>query len=426
MTGREHRIPGLVLREHTFEVPLRPDGSGPTLEVFAREAVRPDKDGQDLPWLVFLQGGPGFGAPRPAGRFSWLDVALKHYRVLLLDQRGTGRSTPVNAARMATLPDDAARAEYLSHFRADAIVRDCEHIRKTLLGPDRRWSILGQSYGGFCSVTYLSQAPEGLREAYITGGLPPLEGHPDAIYEGTYGRLRFKNDAYFRRYPEDRARLAAILRTCSTQTVQMPTGGTLSPERVQQLGLAFGMSDGFEQVHYLLEDAFESGDEGALRDTFLRGVESQQPFDTHPIFSVLHEAAYCQGLASNWSAQRIRDTLPGFSPTAESPMFTGEMIYPWMFEQYPALKPFAGAAELLARKDDWGPLYDPDVLAQNTVPTVASIYANDMYIERTFSEQTAGRIANLRPWLTDAFEHNGLRAGPDVLTRLIAMMHGDA
>jgi hypothetical protein len=57
---------------------------------------------------------------------------------------------------------------------------------------------------------------------------------------------------------------------------------------------------------------------------------------------------------------------------------------------------------------------------------VASIYANDMYIERTFSEQTAARIAQLRPWLTDAFEHNGLRAGPDVLTRLIAMMHGDA
>lgn len=34
-------------------------------------------------------------------------------------------------------------------------VRDCEAIRKTLLG-NEKWTVVGQSYGGFCAVTYLS------------------------------------------------------------------------------------------------------------------------------------------------------------------------------------------------------------------------------------------------------------------------------
>ena len=127
--------------------------------------------------------------------------AVKDYRVLLLDQRGTGRSTPVG-----DIPGDtpAAQAEYLTHFRADAIVRDAEHIRQEL-GVER-WSLLGQSFGGFTSMTYLSIAPDGLREALITGGLAPIIGRPvDDVYGATYVRLIEKHHRYFERYPEDRA-----------------------------------------------------------------------------------------------------------------------------------------------------------------------------------------------------------------------------
>ena len=46
-------------------------------------------------------------------------------------------------------------------FRADSIVRDCEAIRSCLTADypmDRRkWSVIGQSFGGFCAVTYLSK-----------------------------------------------------------------------------------------------------------------------------------------------------------------------------------------------------------------------------------------------------------------------------
>ena len=133
-----------------------------------------------------------------------MERALQDYRLLLLDQRGTGRSTPVGS-----LPDMSPQdqAEYLTHFRADSIVRDAEAIRMEL-GVEK-WSVLGQSFGGFCIVNYLSQAPEGLAEAFVTGGLPPLERHPDDVYRATYERTRVKNDAYYERYPEDRDRCAA-------------------------------------------------------------------------------------------------------------------------------------------------------------------------------------------------------------------------
>ena len=85
-------------------------------------------------------------------------------------------------------------------------MRDAELIRHEL-GVDR-WSVLGQSFGGFCSMTYLSIAPDGLREAFITGGLSPIGRPVDDIYSATYERALQKNRGYFARYPDDRQRAA--------------------------------------------------------------------------------------------------------------------------------------------------------------------------------------------------------------------------
>ena len=91
MSTVTHQVPGLVLTDHTFRIPLdhaRPDGE--QIAVFAREVVAAGHDSARLPWLVFFQGGPGFAAPRPMHNNGWLKRALQDYRVLLLDQRGTG------------------------------------------------------------------------------------------------------------------------------------------------------------------------------------------------------------------------------------------------------------------------------------------------------------------------------------------------
>src|SRR3954463_16384752 len=118
--------------DHLFTVPLdhdEPDGE--QIEIYARELRRGD---EARPWLLFLNGGPGFPAPRPLGTEGWLHRALSEFSVLLLDERGTGRSTPVTRRALAERGDSPAQAEYLAHFRADSIVRDAESIRRSLIG----------------------------------------------------------------------------------------------------------------------------------------------------------------------------------------------------------------------------------------------------------------------------------------------------
>jgi pimeloyl-ACP methyl ester carboxylesterase len=425
-----YRQAGTVLTDRFFAVPLdhdRPDAE--QIEVFARQVVAADRADADLPWLLFLQGGPGSAAPRPQGRDSWLDRALHDYRVLLLDQRGTGRSTPATRQTLAGLGSAKAQADYLTHFRADSIVLDAELIRRELTG-GAPWSVLGQSFGGFCTATYLSFAPDGLREAFITGGLPGLSVTADDVYRRTYPTVAGKNAVHYERYPGDVASAALVTQYLADRDVWLPNGAPLSVQAFQSLGHMLGMSTGSDDLHYLLESAFAGDD---LSDAFLYAVQARLSFAAGPLYALLQEPCYAQGFATRWAAQRIRaefaefdpapvlDADPGVAPL----LFTGEMIYPWMIDADPVLRPLRAAAELLADRDDWPPLYDPSRLAANEVPVAAAVYYNDMYVDREFSMRTAGAIRGLRAWVTSEYEHDGLRVSSGaVLNRLIGMCRG--
>ena len=407
-----HRLPGLLLTEHELSVPLdhtAPDGE--RITVFAREVA--DPDGAERPFLLFLQGGPGFEAPRPS-RLSaspgWLDRALRDFRVLMLDQRGTGRSTPVGRLPGRT---PAQQADYLTHFRADSIVRDAEALRRHL-GVER-WSVLGQSFGGFTALAYLSQAPEGLREALFTGGLPPIGRHTDEVYRATYARVLERNVRFYERYPEDRERVLAICRILEREDLRLPSGDRLTFRRFRYIGDLLGAADGAEQVHYIVEL-----DPRSL--AFLHDVEHSVAFARNPLYAIVHEASYADGCATHWSAERVRPAEYDEDPA----LLTGEHVYPWMFEELGALAPLREAAHLLAGHE-WPRLYDADRLAANEVPAAAAIYAEDMYVERAFSEETALQVRNLRPWITNELEHDGLRAqGDRILDRLLDITRGRA
>ena len=410
MTATTYRFPGAILTEREHTVPLRHAAPGSaTLTVFTREVAAPD--GTDRPYLVFLQGGPGFEATRPTSPPSgWMARALADYRVLLLDQRGTGRSSPVGSHLPGDTP--AAQAAYLAEFRADAIVRDAEAIRREL--GVARWSVLGQSFGGFAAMTYLSIAPEGLAEVFITGGLSPIGRPIDDVYRATYARLVDKNRAYFARYPADRARARDVFHRLDAEDVRLPSGDRLTARRFRQLGLWLGDSAGFEHLHHVLELPFGS-------PAFLHDVEGAVRFSRNPIYATLHESSYADGGATRWSAARL---LP--DEIAAEGYFTAEHIFPWMWDDYGALAPHRAAAEQLAHHA-WPRLYDADRLRHNDVPVAATIYADDLYVERSFAEDTARAIRGLRPWITNELEHNGLRAdGERVLGRLIDLVRGRA
>lgn len=413
ITSIERAVPGLVLIDHELPVPLdHADPDGEQIVLFVREVA--DPRGRDRPFLVFLQGGPGQEAPRPTrGPTSpgWLDRALQDYRVLMLDQRGTGRSSPIGL-----LPDLSphAQAERLALFRADAIVADAEVLRRRL-GVER-WSVLGQSFGGFCSLHYLSVAPASLREAYFTGGLPPVGRPVDEVYAATYDVMRQRNRRYYARYPRDRERVAAVLERADAGKIRLPDGGVLTSRRFRSLGSGLGMSDGAEQLHYLVERDPESP---AFRSDLARLLPFQ---GRNPLYAVIHEASYADGQPTRWSAERVmpddfRDDLT---------LLTGEHVFPWTFDDDSELAPLRAAADLLAERQ-WPALYDADVLRRCDVPCSAAIYADDAYVPRAFSEETAAMIPMMRPWLTNEYEHNGLRGdGGRILDRLIGLARGTA
>ncbi|WP_329112968.1 alpha/beta fold hydrolase [Streptomyces sp. NBC_01353] len=428
-----YRQPGLVLTDRRFTVPLdHADPEGEQIEVYGREAVASDKSGDDLPWLVYLEGGPGFGARRFIGRQAWLGRAVQEFRVLLLDQRGTGNSTPVNRQTLPLRGTPRQQADHLAHFRADSIVQDCELIRKRLTG-GARWTVLGQSFGGFCATHYLSTAPEGLRTVLITGGLPSLHATADEVYRAAYPRIRRKVEAHYARYPQDVDRARRIAAHLHAHEVTLPSGGRLTPAAFQSLGILLGSGEGTHQLHFLLEDAFVPTPAGpALSDAFLENVQAALSYAGHPLYALLHEAIYAQGHGPTaWAAERVRAEFPEFDAektlAGDAPiLFTGETVHPWHFETDPALRPLRETADLLAERKDWAPLYDPARLAANEVPVAAAIYHDDLYVDTAHSLETARAIRGLRTWVTDEFEHDGVRAGgPRVLDRLLALARGE-
>ncbi|ANB19187.1 prolyl aminopeptidase [Dokdonella koreensis] len=98
--------------------------------------------------VVFLHGGPGAGCSPKARRF--FDPA--HYRIVLFDQRGCGRSTP-----HAELTDNTTWH----------LVADIERLREHL-GIDR-WQVFGGSWGSTLALAYAQTHPERASELVLRG-----------------------------------------------------------------------------------------------------------------------------------------------------------------------------------------------------------------------------------------------------------------
>lgn len=409
-------LPGFQSRSHMIAVPLDySDPNSPRLQVHARVLTAPG--GENRPHLVFLQGGPGFEAPRPDGYPlypgqtqsaldpAWLQPALDNYQVVLLDQRGTGLSTPPTRAEEWVTEDQVA---YFRHLRADNIVRDCESLRE-YLGIEK-WTVLGQSFGGFTTLTYLSLHPESVAAGIITGGLCPVGRHIDEVYSATWATMREKTLAFYRRYPHVRARISELMEYAADGQIRTAARDTVSVERLQTLGWALGAHPGQEHLLWLIEQDHRS-------PAFIHDLEAFLPFKgRNPLYAVLHESSYADGGPTNWSAHRTKPADFSADPT----LLAGEHIHPGLFTEHAELSVYADAADVLAQ-ENWPRIFSEDVLAQCQVPVAAAVYAEDAYVDMRLSLETAKLLPDSRVWVTNAYEHNGLRADVNVLRRLIAM-----
>ncbi|MGV8978896.1 MAG: alpha/beta fold hydrolase [Cellulomonas sp.] len=421
----QYRAAGLLVREHRVRVPV--DWADParfgSIEVFAREVVDPTRAADDLPLLLFLQGGPGGQGPRPMPG-GWIATAVRTHRVVLLDQRGTGRSSRVDGRVISPFPTPDVAADYLACFRGDAIVADAEHLRATVFG-GRRWATLGQSYGGFLTLSYLSAHPEALTACYVTGGLPGTTATAEDVYRRTYPRQAARNRELARLYPADVETLNRLADRLAAGDVTLATGEPFSVHRLQMLGMPFGMSTGIEALHWLLDTAFDDGSDEPSAG-FCAAVAHETSFDANPLYVVLQEIIYHQGERDGgWAAQAEHDRWPSFAAAARPLQLTGEMFFPWMYAEHRALQPFAAAAAVLAARPSWPTLYDVDRLAANDVPVAAVQYYDDPYVDLDLSLESAAGIGNAQVWVTNEYLHDGLRvAGDVILPRLLGLAAG--
>ncbi len=375
----------------------------------------------------------------PPQNVPWTDFVLdKGYQVLFLDQRGTGLSSTITAKTLANKGSPHMQAAYLKHFRADNIVRDCEAIRENLTsefpGEKKKWTLMGQSFGGFCAVNYLSKFPEGLQEVFTCGGLPPLVKQPDVVYEHTFRTVRQRNMAYYQKYPEDIQSVKDLIQHIDgkaqrKERIALPSGGNFSVLRLRQIGFLFGLHGGVDMVHNiiyrLINDLRYFGE--FTRPT-LASFEVTMGFDVAPLYALLHESSYTQGAASNWSADRVMQSLPDFmkdSDDANTILFTGEMVFRDMFEDYDELRSLKETADILAETDDWPDLYDEEQLSKNEVPVYSATFFDDMFVDFELAQYTASKIKNCKQFVTNVMYHNAVRAKSDELLKQLFALRDD-
>jgi pimeloyl-ACP methyl ester carboxylesterase len=449
----------LLVTELWFEVPL--DYSKPNakqIKLFARSAVKYDrpivepspeekKKSDQKPFLVYLQGGPGMGCGQPHDSTLSGPMLDRGYELLLLDYRGVGFSCPVSTNTLELIGGPQEQADYLKLFRADNIVRDYEAVRKCLTRdypPEKqKWSLFGQSFGGMTSLTYLSFHPEGLRESFITGGLVALDKDADETYHSTFQRVIERNKAYYDKFPGDVAAIkelaTKIVEIGGQEGVPLPAGGRLTVPQFLTIGINFGSYHGLDVVHNIVLKMLGDLDQfGVFTRYTLNSIEQLMGWDVAPIYSVLHEPIWCYrpGIASNWAAERVGQSLKPFqwlkldwagpkSLKEDEPLyFSGEMVYPFFFDNCDELRKLKETAQILAEFDEWPALYDEDQLKENTVPVYAAIY-NDMYVYPDDSKATALKIKGCKTWETSVHFHSALRTHSEDVFRELLRLRDD-
>jgi pimeloyl-ACP methyl ester carboxylesterase len=139
---------------------------------------------------VILAGGPGQAASELAAFAARLVEVRRTRDIVLVDQRGTGRSSPLRCAaysedglkeamletdprpRAQDCADDLARQGVdASRYTTAAFVADLEAVREALGAP--RWNLWGGSYGTRVALAYLRSHPERTRTVTLDGVAPP-------------------------------------------------------------------------------------------------------------------------------------------------------------------------------------------------------------------------------------------------------------
>jgi hypothetical protein len=245
------------------------------------------------------------------------------------------------------------------------------------------------------------------------------------------------NEAYYARYPEDKAAVmwvATYLSICDEgRGFELPDGQRLTARGFLTLGRHFGRGElGFEMVHALVaaicEDTLVGPLSKATIGMFMEAGGTGFKLPQRPLYAALHEAIYCSGpgVVSNWAAQRVGRRQAGgnfawlnedfrfqfpYPDKLEPLYFSGEMIHEFMLRDAgPELEPFIEPAKILAQYREWPALYDMESLSKNTGWLRALIYPADLFLDFEISKSTALRVGNCQQiWAPADWVHGSIK-----------------
>ncbi|MFG6467176.1 alpha/beta fold hydrolase [Roseateles sp. BYS87W] len=229
--------------------PARPEGVKIDVHYVVVPALARNKQPDAV---LMLAGGPGQSAISVASRVLPRLSRLNNRRDLVfIDQRGTGKSAPLDCADDSKLPlteqlDEAARLRRLDACRATLeklpygqdgglrfftttlAMQDMDAVRQALGVP--QWNLIGASYGTRAALEYLRLFPAQVRRTVIDGVAPPDMALPASFSTDAQAALEALFQAHASTHPTLRADWQALLASLPRAvTVQQPLTGV--PER---------------------------------------------------------------------------------------------------------------------------------------------------------------------------------------------------
>jgi proline iminopeptidase len=213
--------------------------------------------------VIVLHGGPGAGSEPKQRRFFDPDK----YRIVILDQRGSGKSTPHACLDGNTTWD---------------LVSDIEAMRERLR--IERWQVFGGSWGSTLALAYAEKHPERVTELVLRGIFLLRRKEIEWFYQGGASILfpdawePYRNlipetergdllTAYYRRLTSDDAEVrlgaARIWSAWEASTSKLlPDADLVSHFEEEAFALAFARIE----AHYFVNRGFFEVDDQLLRD----------------------------------------------------------------------------------------------------------------------------------------------------------------
>jgi pimeloyl-ACP methyl ester carboxylesterase len=230
--------------------------------------------------VFYIAGGPGSSIVDDAAGFASDPPLVREHRdIVLVDQRGTGGSHPINCPFYGPpdalqsflgdfMPPDAVRrcrAQYandtdLTQYTTTVAAADLDAVR-TALGADRI-NLAGGSYGTRAAQEYMRRYPNRVRSAALFGLVPPSEAMPQHFARDAQRSL----DALITECAADAAckaafpRLADDVRGVFASLTRAPARVTVEHPRTKQpvtVSLSYDMVA--ETLRYMLYSSRETG-----------------------------------------------------------------------------------------------------------------------------------------------------------------------